>query len=182
MKNLFKRNKPEPKPDQGIDHAAAGPSRGFHVFAISDKVFKVGMTVRFEEEGVKVLEPAWEIFRRLNVKLAIEFDPYVCHDGKQYWNVTFTPEYHYRGRSYGLNGIAAVKEIGFAFQSGFDEDFGTPNVTVQDDGRVIWRTTWYPEAKQIEIIINEVNRQVADIIRDFGRTEAIMGVLKKAAQ
>ena len=168
MKNPFRRKR---KPQ--------GPPT--HVRVILDlpraKV-EAGVLMRIDEDGPAILEPAWQIFNRLNVKFSIEYDPYVCHDLKQYWTVTFKPEYSYRGRTFGSNGTKVVREIGLIFPNKA-LPWGS-DVRVQDDGHVAWRTSCYPEPEQIAEVVNEASRQVTEIIRDYGRAEAIMKVAKAA--
>lgn len=172
MKNYFKRNrKPEPTPDQG-------PKIGLdmNVLALPKSAIEKGVYLYVTPDGAQVMKHPYTVFKELNTKLSIEFDPYVCYDGRQYWEVTFVPEYYYQGRSYGLNGTKAVKEIGVTFPNGATPD--AENVSVKDDGRITWRASYYPEPEKIAAVVNEANRQVAEILRDFGRAEAIMKVVK----
>lgn len=185
IRNLFKCN-PKPKPDkpepaaQGIDQAVLRPSLGLHVITIPEREYarlvEKGTTFRFTEDGVEPVAELWKVISEMNIKFAVEYDPYVFNDGRQYWSITWTPEYSYRGRTSGQNGPKIVEEVTLTFSP----EFG--NVRIVDGGRIEWRTSYFPEAESLRRMVDEVQTQITDIMGDFFRAEAFAKVTKKAVK
>jgi hypothetical protein len=166
MKNPFKKNlKPEP------EKKTRRPK--LEMVEITIPLFQIeGKLFRVEEDRLKILKPAFQVFKELDTKISVTYDPYIHHDMHQYTEITFIPNYYYHGRGLGKESVNAVHEIGLEFPN-----HACPwasEVKVNNDGGVTWRATFYPEAEQIATVVEEVNRQILEILRDFSRTDAIM--------
>lgn len=181
MKNPFKRKK-NPEPEKAAPQESKPRQIGIHVFAIPDHEFQPGNLYQVTEDGgnLEVIEPPWKVFERLNMRLTIEYDPHVDYEGRTWYYMTFVPEYHYRGQSFGPDATKVVKEIGLEFPNRACPE--TSRVEVKEDGKVVWQNPYWPEAGEIEKVVQETRRQVCEIIRDYGRVRTInqvMGEKKK---
>jgi hypothetical protein len=131
-----------------------------------------GKLLRVEEGQLEILKPAFQVFKELDTKITVTYDPYIHHDMHKYTDVTFIPNYYYHGRGWGNESVKAVQEIGLEFPN--QACPWASEVKVNDDGGVTWRAAFYPEPEQIATVVEEVNRQILEILRDFSRTDAIM--------
>ena len=129
-----------------------------------DKVAR-GLLMRVDNHGPEIVQEEGDVLENLGTKLEILYDP--SNHGCEYnrpWVVVFDVSFTWRGQSFGQEGPALVNECGLIFPNG-----RTPwaqDVKVIKD-RIVWGTRVKPTAKQIVQVVQESQRQVEELMRDY---------------
>lgn len=107
---------------------------------------------------------------KLDRDVTIKHEAWEDHRGRRTWYIKFGVTYNAGSMHYGNIGSDLVDQVGLIF----------PNVATPyaDDVRhqgagITWKTNFLPEPFQIKEVIQEVQRQVSEIMLDYQRAEAI---------
>lgn len=175
MKNPFKRNrKPEPKPEPTT------PTRVKTLVDLPAALVERGVLIRIDEDGPRPVEPEGEVLERLGVPVSVQFDPNAFgHEGRAAWVVKAKLDFSYKGCIYGVDGPKLVRSIGLVFPN--DATPWASHISVTDDG-LEWGQRVRPDAQEIAQVIQEAQRQVAQIMRRYGETKEILAALKESAK
>jgi len=170
MKNPFKRTKKT--------HDRKGEIRLEMARVVLDlpvAALKEGIDIHFDERGARPIEKETPPdLSALGVRFEVGYDP--NFRGSFDWRVAFMPSYTFRGQCFGVDGAALVNEVGLEIPHGAE-------VKVADDGLITWFTQGRPTDDQVETFVRGTQKQIENIMREYGRTRAFLnvGMAKKKA-
>jgi hypothetical protein len=150
--NFKSRKKADPIPNRPPSHIRT-------IVDLPREMVERGVLVRVTEGGPELVPSLFEVLAALDSKIEVGYDP--NWRGSYAWFVIFDVSYTWRGRSFGEEGVALVKEIGLdVFPS--NQEF-----KIADDGRITWFAQEPPKPEQIAQVVKTTQRQVENIIRQY---------------
>jgi hypothetical protein len=142
-----------------------------------EKMLEKGILIRIDKRGSFFpVEEEGAVLERLGVAMSVVYDPTHGQEYRRPWVIRAPLQFNYRGHCFGIDGASLVKSIGLEFPNAvtpWADDVGV------EDGVLEWKRRVRPDAQEIAQVVQEAQRQVAQIMRHFGETKAILDAVKK---
>ena len=171
---FWKKQKPEAKLEP------TPPTRVKTLVDLPAALVERGVLIRIDEDGPRPVEEEGVVLERLGVAVSVVYDP-TAHgnEHRRPWIVRAPMEFNYKGQCFGVDGPKLVASIGLEFPNA-----ATPwaSEVVLEDGVLAWKCRARPDAEEVAQVVQEAQRQVAQIMRRYGETKEILAALKEGSK